>query len=268
MIDLKSFKDWLLIQGSAQASATTHCDKVAMYFRQYNELSQENFNSFLSNKLSSWNGSSFNLFLNAIKHYAKFLNITLEFPPYRKLDTKIKAYITEKELNDILDKLPILFKNANKIQVMLLLMFELGLRPKELKNLKREHFDLEKKNVLISKTKVYRDRSLPLSDKLCKLIFNIFQQETEDINAFNITTQGLEYIFRQIKTNFNLQKEFTPYTMRNSYAHNLIQRGLKLTSLQIGLGHKNISTTLGYLKVSDEEANNEIRNILNKRRKK
>lgn len=267
MIDLKPFKDWLLIQGSAQASAMTHCEKVAMYFRQYNELTQENLNSFLSTKLNTWNGSSFNLFLNAMKHFAKFSKLEIEFPPYRKVDTQIKEYITEKELDDILRQVPMIFTNAKKVEVILLILFELGLRPKELKNLKREHFDLEKKTVLITKTKVFRDRKLPLSDKVCTLLFDVFQQEAEELNAFNITEHGLGYIFRQIKSCLNLKKEFTPYVMRHSYAHSLTKQKINMNTLQMGMGHKNISTTLGYNRVSDEEASEEIRTLLNKRRK-
>ena len=115
---------------------------------------------------------------------------------------------------------------------------------------------------------MYRDRKLPISDATCKLLSDVFQQEVERENAFNLTEQGLGYIFRKISECLGLKKEFTPYSMRNSYAHNLIKRGVKLTSLQKGLGHKNITTTLGYLKVSDEEAQNEIRAILNKKRRK
>lgn len=268
MIDLTSFKEWLLINGSAQASAITHMRKVASFFRHYEVLTQENLNSFLASKLEAWNGNSTNLFLNAMKHYAKFVKVELEFPPYRTIDSQVKDFITEKELDEILVKMPLIFDNYKKIKVILILLFELGLRPKELKNLKRENFDLKNKNVLISKTKVYRDRKLPISDATCKLLSDVFQQEVERENAFNLTEQGLGYIFRKISECLGLKKEFTPYSMRNSYAHNLIKRGVKLTSLQNGLGHKNITTTLGYLKVSDEEAQNEIRAILNKKRRK
>jgi len=267
MIDVTEFKNWLLINGSAKESVETHCQKVKTYFRQYETLTQENLNSFFTSKLEKWNGSSFNVYINAIKHYSSFIKMELEFPRYRKIETKVMQYATEKEFDEILAKLPLLFNNYTKIRAMLILMLETGCRPKEIKQLKREDFNFKEKNIIIKKTKTFVERQPPISDFLCKLLQDAFQQEAEITNAFNLTPKGLSYIFRRINECMGLKKKLSPYSMRRIYAHNMIAKGLKLTSLQVGMGHKNITTTLGYLKVSDEEANEEIRKILNKKRR-
>jgi site-specific recombinase XerD len=56
--------------------------------------------------------------------------------------------------------------------------------------------------------------------------------------------------------------------MRISFAHYMLKSGLKINELQLAMNHKNMSTTLGYLKVSEDESNDAVRKIINKRRKK
>ena len=55
--------------------------------------------------------------------------------------------------------------------------------------------------------------------------------------------------------------------MRVSFAHHMLKKGLSLNSLQSAMNHRNISTTLCYLKVTDEDANEQVRNIINKKRR-
>lgn len=269
MADLTAFKDYLIINGSAEESVNTHIMKIKSFLLQYDVLTQENLNSFLANKLKTCNANSINIFLNSLKHYANFSKIQLEFPMYHKVNQSVKEYITEKELEEILVQLPMVFeKDYKKIKVILLLMFESGIRPKELKNLKREDFNLNEKHFFIKNTKVSRDKKIVLSDHLCKLLPDVFQQEAEKINCFNIYRDSLGYMFRTIRKNLGFKKTLTPYTMRVSFAHNMLSKGLKITSLQRGMNHKNIQTTLGYLQVNDEDANEEIKSILNKKRRR
>jgi integrase len=267
-MNLQTFRDWLLVNGASQASADTHVVKVASYFSQYRELTQDNLNAYLASKLNVWEGSSFNLFINAINHYKKFLKLEIEVPSYHKTNKRVKDYLTESDLNDVYAKMPLIFDEPEKPQAIFTLLFELGLRPKEILQLKREHFDFENKILLITKTKVYRDRQLPLSNELCDILPIIFHKEEEGENAFNLTRDSLRYIFRRINDVMPMKKKLYPYLMRHSYAHNLISKGIKLTSLQVLMGHSSPLTTLNYLGVSEKEAIDEARIILNKRRKK
>lgn len=267
-MDLIPFKNYLLINGSAQASAETHCSKVASFFRQYEVFNQENVNSFFASKVNVLSGNSFNIYINAFNHYAKFLKMEIEIPKYHRVDSRIKSYLEKKEFDDILIKVPLIFKNGLKVQVILELMYFTGLRPKEIINLKREDVNLQEKYLIIRDTKVKRDKKVVLSDSICHLLPMVFLQEPETINALNITKIGLGYIFRTISKQMGLKKRITPYTTRISYAHYMLKSGLKINELQLAMNHKNISTTLGYLKISEEESNDAVRKIINKKRRK
>jgi len=268
MINLSEFKNWLLINGSAKASAETHCMKLASFFRQYETLTQENLNSFLATKIDLWTGNSFNLFINAINHYKKFLKIDIEIPKYHKTEKRIKEYLTEKDFYDIVSKIPLIFEKADKIQAIAILMFSTGLRPKEIIQLKREDFNFDEKIVKIKNTKVHRDKIVVLSNTLCNILPIIFNQEAEQENAFNIKYHHLSYIFQKINEVMGLKIKLTPYSMRHGFAHNMIKKGLDINSLQVIMGHNNPLTTLGYLNVTEKEAQDKVRKLINKRRKK
>ena len=266
MQNLTDFKNWLLLNCSSSYSAETHYKKLRIYFLHKQVFDKQNIEEFLISK-KNWANTSFNIYLNALKWYAKFLKVEIEFPHFKRIHIHVRPYITLEELDNIIIHLPLIFRQGKKVRVVLHLMFESGVRPKELRQMKRADFDLDNKTVLIKNTKTFTDRKCALSDKLTKLLIEYFNEEAEEIHAFNINTVRLNYIFEKINECLNLKKRISAYTMRRSYAHYLISKGIKLTSLQLGMGHKNIDTTLGYLTVSQDEAQNEIRKILNKKKR-
>jgi integrase/recombinase XerC len=267
-MDLLPFQNYLLVNGNSQASTKSHVDKIAGFFRQYSEFTQENLNSFLASKLNVWCGNSFNININAIRHYAKFLKMEIEIPKYHKSEKRVKEYITDKEFYDIVAKIPLIFNNSDKTQAIAMLMFSTGLRPKEIISLKREDFNFETKTVCIKNTKTHKDKTVIVSDVLCKMLPAILNQEAEVLNAFNINHNHLTYIFQRINEMMGMKVKLTPYSIRHCFAHDMLKKGLDLNSLKVMMGHSSINTTLGYLDVTEKEAQDKVRKIINKRRKK
>jgi len=266
--DLTEFYNWLLLNCSAKASANCHVEKLKDYFRHSEIFNQESINNFLIQKQEKFQTTTFNIYLNAFKWYAKFLKIELEFPHFKRVNVKVKHYITLDELEDLLKQINLIFRNPHKIQTILNLMFETGIRPKELITLTRKDIDFEKKSMLLRNTKTFQDRIIPLTNIMCKNLLEYFNQEAEQTNAFNISKTILKYIFMQINQKcVNLKNKLSPYTMRRSFAHNLQDIGAELSSIQHGMGHKDINTTFKYLNNSNEKARDEIRTLLNKQRR-
>lgn len=266
-MDLTSFKNYLLVNGSSQESAKTFCAKVKSFFNQHETFNQETLNTFLASKVEKWCGNSFNINRNAFNHYAKFLKLDIEIPKYHRSEKRIKDYLTDKDYSEIVSKIPMIFDNPDKAKVIFILLFSTGLRPKEVINLKRENFNFDEKVVTIKNTKVHRDKTAILSDELCEMLPAIFNQEMEQTNAFNLTKDKLDYIFDKINEVMGLKIKLTPYSMRHGFAHNMIKKGLDLNSLKVMMGHSSINTTLGYLDVSEKEAQDKTRKLINKRRK-
>jgi integrase len=266
-MDFKTFREWLLVNGFSQGSTQTFIAKVELFIKTYTELNQENLNSFFASKIEIWNGSTFNLFINSLKNYAKFLKVELEFPKYHRVDKKVKPYLTEEEVNDIIFKIPLIFENPDKVKAIFLFMLSTGLRPKEVISVKRTDFNFETKTFVIKNTKTHKDKTIVLSNELVTMLPAIFAGEQEKINAFNITKEGLGYIFSRIKEMMGISIQFSPYSSRHYFAHLMLKKGLKINELQVAMNHKNVLTTLGYLNVCEDESNEAVRKILNRRKK-
>jgi integrase len=268
-MELSSFKNWLTINYSSQGTVDTIFENVEMYFRLNGELTQEKFNTFLAKKNNDWQASSWNLFLYCMKQYCKYAKLTLEFPKVKHSESKAKHYIDADELENIIITFPVLFPLTYKRNTCIFeLLFLAGIRPKELFQLKREDVDFENKRITLRNTKTHRDRNVVLSDRLATLMKEVFQNEVENENAFNIGRNGLRKIFNMVNDNLNLKKRISPYTMRRSYAHHLEDNGADLSDIQKMLGHVNMMTTFIYLNKSDAKAEENIRKILNKKKRR
>lgn len=209
--------------------------------------------------------------ISVLRGYYKFLmiekvvnNDPLEYIELPKLPKRLPTVLTIDEVNTLLDiELNDQYDYRNK--AMLELMYATGLRVSELINLKLEDVDLDNE-IVRTMGKGSKERIVPFgeyaSNALKKYINdyrdNFFKKEINDYLFLNnhgkpLTRQGFFKILKEIGDKKGIKKEFSPHTLRHSFATHLLNGGADLRSIQEMLGHSNLSTTQIYTNISREE---------------
>lgn len=209
--------------------------------------------------------------ISSLKSFFKFLIIekyilnnpcdTCFFPKIKK---NLPNTLTIDEVLNLLNiKLIDNFSYRNK--AMLELMYATGLRVSELINLKLQDIDLNQDIIRIY-GKGNKERVVPIGEfskeYLEKYIYeyrkSMLKKEASEYLFLNnhgkqMTRQGFFKIIKKIAKEQGINKEFSPHTLRHSFASHLLKYGADLRTIQELLGHSDISTTQIYTHVTNEE---------------
>jgi len=207
--------------------------------------------------------------ISSIKSFYNFLftediyklNLDIERPKFYK---KLPHVLTIDEVDKLLDiKLNTPFDYRNK--AMLELMYATGLRVSELINLTPLNIDLERQ-IIRCYGKGNKERIVPMGDIACKYL-QIYLDGYRDMLTKNtlcdnlflnnhgkkITRQGFLKNLKIIAEKQGIIENITPHMLRHSFATHLLNNGADLRSIQLMLGHENISTTGIYTNVGVEK---------------
>lgn len=264
-MDLTNFQDYLSIN-VGKKTTSNYLNQMKSFFLYYSEFTQESVNKYLASKVDVWVDGSFNAFFKAVMWYMKFSKIQIELPDFKKIERKPRAYLTEEVIEDIITKTPIIFKEGQKVAIILELIFMSGIRPNELFTLKRENIKIEEAKIVLINTKTHNSRIVFIPKELAKTIFNYFNTEPENENAFNLNNQSLGYYCRTISKCMNLK--LYPYMLRHSFSHNYLKRsGNDIVALAKMLGHTNLSSTQIYCDIDEKEFRERYDKTFKKKRK-
>lgn len=177
---------------------------------------------------------------------------------YKKLPKALSVEEVDKLLNIKL-KTPYDYRN----KAMLELMYATGMRISELINLKLTDIDFENETIRVL-GKGSKVRQVPIGEYAMKYL-NIyikyyrsyFVKETSDyvflsVRGDKMTRQAFFKILKQIARKQGIDTDFSPHTIRHSFATHMLEAGADLRSIQELLGHESISTTQIYTNITDK----------------
>ncbi len=226
----------------------------------------ENYLKYISNLNSrsiSRNITSINnLFIFLLKEKRVKKN-PCEFIDRPKIKKSLPDTLSVEEVSNLLD-IPLKTKYDYRNKAMLELMYGSGLRVSELISLTMRNIDLEN-DIVRCLGKGSKERIVPINDySMYYLKLYIDKRNLFLINGLNdylflnnhgkqMTRQGFFKNLKKILLEKGIKKNVTPHTLRHSFATHMLSGGADLRSIQILLGHSDISTTKIYTHISKEK---------------
>jgi len=208
--------------------------------------------------------------ISALRSFFKFLVLSgfVKKDPASELTTpstwrSLPKFLTVGEVEELLrapdDKKP----HGVRDRAMLEVLYGSGLRVSELASLKLAEVNLED-GFLICRGKGGKERIVPLGRSasgavgryLAEVRPLVVSGERDELflsrRGKPFTRQGLWKLLRQHARAAGLAAKISPHILRHSFATHLLERGADLRSVQLMLGHSQITTTQIYTHVSRE----------------
>jgi integrase/recombinase XerD len=254
--DLNRFVDFVEKRGIQKIGKITSDDIVAL-------LGYLKSGGLVSN--------SVNRTLAAIRGFYKYLLIEkiIDENPVSNIDLakvwmRLPDTLSREEVNIILEKPDLKTLLGVRDAAMLELMYATGIRVSELVCLTMNNVNWQM-GYLIVLGKGSKERIVPigrtafecLNTYLEKARPKLRREDTTNIIFLNrsgkgLTRQGFWKILRKYAMKAGLMKKVHPHTFRHSFATHLLEGGADLRSVQVMLGHSDISTTQIYTHVTRE----------------
>ncbi len=227
---------------------------VQKYLKSINNMNPKS----ISRNITSIN----NLFIFLLKE-RQINNNPCEFIDRPKLKKSLPDTLSFEEVSSLLD-IPLITKYDYRNKAMLEILYGSGLRVSELISLTLRDVDMEN-DIIRCIGKGSKERIVPINDYEKHFLKeylnhrNLFLINGDNDYLFlnnhgrKMTRQGFFKNLKKILLEKNIKKNVTPHTLRHSFASHLLSGGADLRSIQMLLGHSDISTTKIYTHISNEK---------------
>ena len=180
-----------------------------------------------------------------------------------KLEKRLPKVLTEEEVDRLLD-FPLHTAYDYRNKALIELMYATGLRVSEVVHLTVMDVNLNQ-GVVRCVGKGSKERIVPMRDMTIQCLQIYVDQYRPLLKKKNrpnvealflnnhglpLTRQGIFLLLKKLACQQGIETEFSPHTLRHSFATHLLNHDAGLRTIQEFLGHSDISTTEIYLHVS------------------
>ena len=250
-IDIKKFVSWL------------SCSKKPSFIRICESDLNEYIAFMFKNKLSS---SSVNRNISSIKAFYLFLikrKIIMISPAAEIITPKQERYLptsmSELEVEKLLNSPKSSIGIEIRDKAMIEMLYATGMRISELVNLKLNNVDTNRCVVKVL-GKGSKERLIPFGENALEAL-NLYLNIRPSSNSKEVFLSNRKRrlsrvtFWQRIKTYLkreNLKLSISPHTLRHAFATHLLNRGADLRSVQLLLGHSDLSTTQIYTHIAKQ----------------
>ena len=274
--NLRSFLDYLYIEKGLSQNTVKAYEVDLLAFMSWiadhtnldiKNIKEDSINKYISylfkTKLKS---SSVNRKISSIKSFYLFLikkSIVATSPISEVISPKQEKYLpssmSEDEVDKLLNSPDSNIKIEKRDKAMIEMLYATGMRVSELVNLKITDVDMQRCVVKVL-GKGSKERLIPFGEEAYEALNNYLSDRDEssskEIFLSNRKTKISRVAFwHRIKLYLvreNLKQTISPHTLRHAFATHLLNRGADLRSVQLLLGHSDLSTTQIYTHIAKQ----------------
>ena len=182
-----------------------------------------------------------------------------------KLEKKLPVFLNIQEVEKLLEAPSSSSLFGQRDRAMLELLYSCGLRVSELINLSYHNINLKEEFIRIH-GKGNKERVLPMGevaiDYLMKYETNarpVLLKNGQSDSYFlsnrgsAMSRQNFFYIIKAYANQVGIDKPLSPHSLRHAFATHLVQKGADLRSVQLMLGHSDISSTQLYTHIQNAQ---------------
>jgi integrase/recombinase XerD len=210
--------------------------------------------------------SSVNRKISSIKSFYIFLvkrNFVQNSPLNDLVTPKQEKYLpesmSEAEVDKLLNSPDVSNKIENRDKAMIEMLYATGMRISELVNLKMTDVDMKRCVVKVF-GKGSKERLVPFGETaLDSLRSYLNEREQSSSKEIFLSNRGKKMtrvaFWQRVKVYLireNLKNSISPHTLRHAFATHLLNRGADLRSVQLLLGHSDLSTTQIYTHIAKQ----------------
>ena len=223
--------------------------------------------------------------ISAIRMFYKYLyrenivkNNPLKGVMAPKVQKKLPIFLTEDEINQILNTIPIDTVQGFRNRTIFELLYSTGIRVSELTSLNFGNLNLEENEIKVlgkgNKERIVlfsnttKDFLRTYIDTARKMLYQNGYKDTVNQDTplfvnntgYRLQAQSVRKILKNIIKQIELPKNVTPHKFRHSFATKMLENGADLRVVQELLGHASISNTQIYTHISSKH----LKDVYNK----
>ena len=260
--DCQAFNKWLFIKKRYAAKDSSEAD-IENYLKYLKSINLSN--------------SSINRKLSSLKHFFNYLSKTklLKSNPVLNISGPKKSKALPKSLsiidvNSLIEAPDCTNFIGLRDRAMIELMYATGVRISELINLEYSNIDLNRSLIKVM-GKGGKERIIPFGDDALSWLTNYIEFRRKNNLSLNsrdffisqqgrkITRQAFWHRIKIYLKALGLSMDISPHTLRHAFATHLLNNGADLRSVQMLLGHSDLSTTQIYTHIAKQRLSDMVK---------
>jgi integrase/recombinase XerD len=260
--DCQDFNKWLFSNKKYRAVAATEAD-IENYLKHLRVIDLSN--------------SSINRKLSSLKHFFNYLSKTklLKSNPVMNISGPKNSKVLPKSLsiidvNSLIEAPDCSNFIGLRDRAMIELMYATGVRISELINLEYSNIDLNRSLIKVM-GKGEKERMIPFGDDALTWLINYIEFRRKNNLSLNsrdffisqqgkkITRQAFWHRIKIYLKASGLSMDVSPHTLRHAFATHLLNNGADLRSVQMLLGHSDLSTTQIYTHIAKQRLSDMVK---------